>query len=221
MLTAENRRDYLGLDNINRINPMINSCKEQIKIGKLDALEVGTRVHAGMGSWSIWTEGAHMLQQPHVFPSMPPIGQSESFYAKIAKQADADGNMYAHEAAKVGQYITLALDPHLEWPAKLRYFQHALKRHCAPPPVPDEPIWIFYRDLAELVRQYAGFEALRLASNEDDMFATRLALGAERDAVESDAETFFGQLIGSGEKRPDWVSEDDWAQLKLIRDQWI
>ena len=97
------------------------------------------------------------------------------------------------------------------------------KRHCVPPPVPDEPVWVFYRDMADLVRQYAGHEALRLASAEDDLFATRLALGAERDAVESDAETFFGQLIGMGssEKRPDWVSEDDWAQLKLIRDQWI
>jgi hypothetical protein len=202
---------------------MNNTCKEDIKIGKLAPWEVGTRVHSGMGSWSNWTEGTHMLQQPHVFPSMPPIGQSESFYANLAKQADAEGNMYAHEAAKVGQYITLALDPHLEWPAKQRYFEHALKRHCVPPPVPDEPVWVFYRDLADLVRQYAGHEALRLASAEDDLFATRLALGAERDAVESDAETFFGQLIGMGssEKRPDWVSEDDWAQLKLIRDQWI
>jgi len=200
---------------------MNKSCKERIKIGKLIPSEVGTRVHAGMGSWSKPTEGAQMLQQPHVFPSMPPIGQSEAFYAKLAKQADADGSIYAHEAAKVGQYISLALDPHLDWPAKLRYFQHALKRHCVPPPVPDEPVWVFYRDLADLVRQYAGYEALRLSSLEDDLFATRLALGADRCAVESDAENFFGQLIGSGEKRPDWVSEDDWAQLKLIRDQWI
>ena len=186
-------------------------------------LEVGTRVHSGMGSWSSWTEGTHMLQQPHVFPSMPPIGQSESFYAKFAKQADAEGNMYAHEAAKVGQYITLALDPHLEWPAKQRYFEHALKRHCVPPPVPDEPVWIFYRDMADLVRQYAGLEALRLASKEDDLYATRLALGAERDAVESRCRNLFRTTDrhGSSEKRPDWVSEDDWAQLKLIRDQWI
>lgn len=162
-----------------------------------------------------------MLQQPHVFPLMPEIGQSESYYANLARQADAEGNMYAHEAAKVGQYITLALDHHLDWPAKLRYFQHALKRHCNPPPVPDEPVWVFYRDLADLVRRYAGFEALRLASAEDDLFATRLALGADQTAVESDAELFFSQLLDPGEKRPDWVSEDDWAQLKLIRDQWI
>ena len=127
MLTGENGCDYLGSTYINRTKMMDMSCKEHIKIGKLIPLEVGTRVHSGMGSWSSWTEGAHMLQQPHVFPSMPPIGQSESFYANLAKQADAEGNMYAHEAAKVGQYITLALDPHLEWPAKQRYFEHALQ----------------------------------------------------------------------------------------------
>jgi hypothetical protein len=162
-----------------------------------------------------------MLQQPHVFPPMPPIGQSETYYANLARQADADGSIYAHEAAKVGQYITLGLDVHLEWPAKLRYFQHALKRHCAPPPVPDEAVWVFYRDLAELVRQYAGHEALRLASAEDDLYATRLALGAERDAVDADAETFFILLLGTGDIRPDWASEDDWSQLKIIRDQWM
>jgi hypothetical protein len=162
-----------------------------------------------------------MVQQPNVFPPMPEIGKSEAFYAQLAKQADAEGNMYAHEAAKVGQYITLALDLHLDWPAKLRYFHHALKRHCAPPPVPEEPVWVFYRDLADLVRRYAGHEALRLASAEDDLYATRICLGATREAVEADAEIFFEQLLGTGDHRPDWMSDDDWQQLKIIRDQWI
>jgi hypothetical protein len=162
-----------------------------------------------------------MLKQRTEFPAMPEIGLSESHYGKLVRQADADGNHYAHEAAKVGQYVTLALDPHLDWPAKLRYFQHALKRHCVPPPVPDEPVWMFYRDLAKLVKQHAGQEALRLASLEDDLYATRISLGADRDTVEADAEIFFGQLLSQGEKRPDWFSEEDWAQLKLIRDQWI
>jgi hypothetical protein len=62
------------------------SCKEHVKVGKLMPLQVGTRVHSGMGSWSYPTEGAHMLQQPHIFPSMPPIGQSESHYAKLARK---------------------------------------------------------------------------------------------------------------------------------------
>jgi hypothetical protein len=162
-----------------------------------------------------------MLQQKHVFPPMPTVGMSESYYAKLSRQADAEGNIFAHEAAKVGQYITLALDPHLDWPAKVRFFEHALKRHCVPPALPDEQVWVFYRDLAELVRKQAGAEALRLASAEDDIYATRIALGSDRDAVESDAETFFGHLIGTGEHRPDWVNEDDWFQLKLLRDQWI
>ena len=190
-------------------------------MGRLIPVQFAGNTSSGMGTWSSWTEGPRMLQQPHIFPSMPAIGQSESYYAQLARQADSEGNIYAHEAAKDGQYITLALDHHLDWPAKLRYFQHALKRHCNPPPVPDEPVWIFYRDLADLVRQYAGHEALRLASAEDDLYATRLALGSDRPTVESDAETFFAQLLGAGNCRPDWVSEDDWRQLKLIRDQWI
>jgi hypothetical protein len=200
---------------------MNKSCQGYVQTGRLIPLQVGTRVHSGMGSWSYQTEGAQMLQQPHVFPPMPQIGMSETHYAKLARTADSENNIYAHEAAKVGQYITLALDPHLDWPAKLRYFEHALKRHCVPPPVPDEPVWVFYRDLADLVRQYAGHEALRLASAEDDLYATRIALGATREDVEADAEVFFAQLLGTGDHRPDWMSEDDWMQLKLIRDQWI
>jgi hypothetical protein len=87
--------------------------------------------------------------------------------------------------------------------------------------VPDEPVWVFYRELADLVRQYAGREALRLASTEDDLYATRLQMGSAREQIESEAEVFFCALTGSGDRRPDWFSDEDWAQLKLIRDQWI
>jgi hypothetical protein len=165
--------------------------------------------------------GGLMLQQRHVLPPMPEIGKSESYYANLAKKADAAGNHFAHEAAKVGQYVTLGMSHTLEWPQKLRYFQHALARHCVPPPVPDEPVWVFYRDLADLVRRYAGVEALRLASIEDDCYATRIDIGISRDSIESEAEDFFGKLLGHGEKHPDWFSEEDWQQLKLIRDHWI
>jgi len=163
-----------------------------------------------------------MLQGSHSLPPMPEIGQPESHYANLVRRADKAGNVYLHEAAKVGQYITLALDPKLDWPAKLRYFQHALKRHCVPPPLPDEDVWVFYRSLADLVRQYAGQEALRLASSEDDVYATRMGLGADRMVIEAEAETFFGALLGATTShRPDWFNEEDWVQLKLIRDQWI
>jgi hypothetical protein len=162
-----------------------------------------------------------MLQKRHIFPPMPLIGLPESDYGRLVREADAAGNPFAHEAAKVGQYITLALDHHLEWSAKLRYFEHALKRHCVPPPVPDESVWIFYRELADLVRHHAGQEALRIASQEDDMFATRLEMGISRETIEKEAEDFFSHLMGIGDKRPNWFTEEDWGHMKLIRDQWI
>jgi hypothetical protein len=207
----------------NQVKDMYWACQERVTKGRLATAQVGRNVYSGMGAWSDRTEGPQMLQQRHIFPPMPDIGMSESHYANLARLADADGNIYAQHAAKVGQYITLALDHHLDWPAKLRYFEHALKRHCVPPAVPDETVWVFYRDLADHVRKYAGHEALRLASVEDDLYATRLELGADRDTVECDAELFFAQLLGTGasEKRPDWVCEEDWQQLKMLRDQWI
>ena len=152
---------------------------------------------------------------------MPEIGRPESYYAKLVHQADKAGEIHTHEAYKVGQYVTLAMDPHLTWEEKLKYFRHALKRHCNPPPYPDDEVWMFYQQLADLVRQYAGQEALRLASLEDDLYAARLSMGQNRDKIEDDAETFFGRLLGSGDTPAEWFNESDWSQLKLIRDQWI
>ena len=101
-----------------------------------------------------------MLQQKHVFPPMPTIGMSETYYAKLCRKADAEGNIFAHETAKIGQYVTLALEPHLEWPAKVRFFEHALVATWIPPTLPDEQVWVFYRQLADLVRRHAGAERL-------------------------------------------------------------
>src|SRR6187401_2247077 len=109
-----------------------------------------------------------MLSQSRQFPPMPEIGLPESVYASKVNQADRTGVKHAHEASKVGQYVTLAMDPRLPWEGKLKYFRHALKRHCVPPPLPDDDVWMFYRSLADLVRQYAGQEELRIASTEDD-----------------------------------------------------
>jgi len=161
------------------------------------------------------------MTQARTFPAMPPIGRPESFYAKLAHEADRMGDTHAHEAAKVGQYITLALDPMLPWEDKLKYFRHALKRHCQPPPYADDEVWLFYRQLADLVREYCGQEALRIASQEDDMYAARLAMGQDREKIEDEAENFFIKIMGKGDTRPEWFNEADWAQLKLLRDQWI
>lgn len=154
-------------------------------------------------------------------PPLPQIGKPESFYARQVQKADKVGDFHTHEANKVAQYITLALDPHLKWGDKLRYFTHALKRHCVPPPLPDDEVWVFYRELAEMVRTYAGQEALRIASVEDDLYAQRTAAGTPHETIEQDAETFFQQLVGRAEHCPDYFHEEDWRQLILIRDQWI
>lgn len=162
-----------------------------------------------------------MITSPHThsFPPMPEIGHPETWYAKRVHEADRRGDAYAHEAFKVGQYVTLALDPHLSWEEKLRYFRHALKRHCQPPPLPDDDVWAYYSNLAGLVREYAGREALRIASTEDDMYAARESMGQSIEQIENDAEVFFARLIP--DHCPDWFDEEDYDQLKLIRDQWI
>lgn len=154
-------------------------------------------------------------------PQMPEIGRPESYYASIVRAADREENAFLREAAKVGQYITLALDPALEWADKLKYFRHALQRHCSPPPYPDDAVWLFYRSLADMVRQHCGAEALRIASREDDLFAARLTMGQAREKIEDDAEQFFLCIMSSNVQCPDWFASGDWDQLKLLRDHWI
>ena len=156
-----------------------------------------------------------------VFPPMPEVGKPETYYAKMVHRADRDGDTYSHETYKVGQYITLALDVRLSWEQKLRYIQHALKRHCNPPPFPDDDVWMFYKQLADLVRQYAGQEALRIACQEDDLYATRLAMGQTREKIADDAEEFFNRLIPAEEHCPEWFNEEDYRQIRMIRDQWV
>lgn len=155
-----------------------------------------------------------------VFPTMPEIGHPETYYAKMVHRADKTGDSFAHEAYKVGQYVTLAMAPNLTWEQKLKYLSHAIKRHCMPPPFPDDPVWMFYRQLADLVRQYAGQEALRIASTEDDLYAARLAMGQTREKIAEDAEMFFQRLIPF-DHTPEWFNEEDYRQLRMIRDQWV
>jgi hypothetical protein len=155
-------------------------------------------------------------------PTLPEIGHPESYYARLVHKADRENSPHAREAAKVGQYITLGIDPYLSWEQKLRYFQHALRRHCQPPKVVSDPVWMFYNTLADLVRQYCGAEALRLASAEDDRLAAAIQLGgATREEIAQDAENFFAALTGFGESCPEHFNEVDWAQLKMIRNQWV
>jgi len=164
-----------------------------------------------------------MPRQQHHFPDLPEIGQPESYYANLARRADMLGDFFAKEAAKVGQYTTLALSPKFDWPAKLRYFDHALRRHCQPPPLPDEDVWMFFQKLADMVRYHAGMEALRLACVQDDEFAAMEKRGVSRRTIEMKAKEFFDELMGRDllAQRPEHFNADDWQQLKLVRAQWI
>ncbi len=161
------------------------------------------------------------MPQARQLPSMPPIGQPESYYARQVQFADKIGDPHLHEAFKVGQYISLGIDPKLKWESKLKYFDHALRRHCAPPPLPDEDVWLFYRQLADLVRLHCGYQALLLASQKDDEYAGRLANKESREKIAEEAEPFFQKLMGLGWEKPNHFSDEDWVQLKLIRDQWV
>jgi len=162
-----------------------------------------------------------MMTQERQLPDLPEIGHPESYYAKRAHEAERTGNYHSKEAHKVGQYVTLAMDPALTWEQKLKYFNHALKRHCNPPPVPDEATWLFYRELAELIRAHAGQEGLRLAMMEDDLYDKRVKLGVPRERIEEEAELFFTRLLGNQNHCPDHFDEEEWRQLKMIRYKWI
>jgi len=161
-----------------------------------------------------------VVVQPQHFPALPHIGLPDATYAKAIQTAVAEGDVHTREAYKISRYLTLAASPGLAWPDKLRYYQHALHKHCTPP-LPDEEVVKHYAELADVVRQYCGAEALRLASQEDDLYAARISLGEDRAKIEDDAEVFFGDLLGTGDQCPSHFNEIDWAQLKLLRDQWI
>jgi hypothetical protein len=161
------------------------------------------------------------MQQVRRLPQMPLIGQPDSFYARQLTLADKSGDLHLHEAGKVGQYVTLAVEPRLSWEKKLKYFDHALRRHCLPPPLPDDETWMFYQQLGNLVRYHCGEQALRLASRMDDEYARRLADGESRASIVADARQFFYDLMTLGEHKPSHFNEEDWGQLRLIRDQWM
>ena len=161
-----------------------------------------------------------MVTEDRKLPPLPEIGRPDVYYTRLITKADDEGDPHLRAAAKVGRYITLATNPALPWSEKLRYFSHALRHHCVPPTT-EPDVLQYYEQLAELVRQHCGAEALRLASQEDDMYAARASLGQDRSGVEDDAEAFFGQIIGRADHCPYYFTEMDFSQLKLLRDQWI
>ena len=161
-----------------------------------------------------------MLSPWGQLPPLPEIGHPESYYAQQVKRAEQFDNPHAREAFKVGQYVTLAKDPRLDWEKKLRYYRHAIRAHCQPPPVARDEVWLFYGQLADLVRKNAGEDALRMACEEDDMWANRLKFGEPLENLKIEGRVFFRKLLGEKDERPDFLNQEDWDQLRLLKIQW-
>jgi hypothetical protein len=162
-----------------------------------------------------------MLKSAQFFPPMPTLGQSEAFYKELVRQAEHAHQVHAREAAKVGQYVTLGLQEDTDPASKMKFFRHAMRKHCVPPPISDVAVEGFYERLGEFVKLHAGREALRVASNEDERFAMRERDGEGREKLVVEARVFFEKLLGPDSVRSDLFGDEDWRQLKIIRHQWL
>lgn len=155
-------------------------------------------------------------------PRMPKIGLPEEAYVRVANEAEQKGDDLTHEAAKAGQYVSLALrDLDAPWPRKLKFFRHALKRHCQPPEHADDLTKAWFAKLATHVKKHAGTEALRLAAEADERYEARLSMGQTTDDIADDAEEFFNMICPHCDTCPPLYNESDWIQLKVFRDRWI
>ena len=158
----------------------------------------------------------------HGLPKMPRVGLPESVYLKAASDAKARGDDLTHEAAKVGQYLSLALrDADAQWGEKLKYFRHALKRHSQPPEHADDLTRQWFKQLARHVKAYAGAEAVRLAAEVDECYGARRGMGQTAEEVCDDAEEFFDRVCPHCDDCPPIYNEADWVRLKEYRDKWI
>jgi hypothetical protein len=159
--------------------------------------------------------------QPEIaLPPLPPVGQPEEYYVRRIRDADRHGDVHGHESLKVAQYITLALGVRLAWPEKQRYFEHAIHRHCTPPLDSTDEVIAFYNQLKELVRNYAGEEAIRVASKADDQFAARERQGDPPADIRRDADLLFRSILGDAHRTPDYFIFDDWHQIVVLKNAW-
>ena len=161
-----------------------------------------------------------LAQKPQRFRPLPVIGYPESYYAKHIKQADEAGDIMAHNAHKVGQYVTLGLDQKRDWEERIKYFNHTLKHHCVAPSDADEETKAFYQKLHDLVCRYASQEARRMARQENDSYSMRAEMGVPRETLVEEAEVFFPKLLGHG-GCPDYFNPDVFDEIRGLRDKWV
>jgi hypothetical protein len=151
---------------------------------------------------------------------MPKIGQSEAHYVALVQAADLAGDQFAHAAAKVGQYVTLALDPKLPWEEKARCFHHTYKHHCTPPPYASPQVREDYAKLADLVRHHAGQEALRFGRAENAELRRQRAAKVDRWHVKREAIAYFSRFSSLLGQCPEWMQREAWMELIELRASW-
>ena len=163
----------------------------------------------------------HAHGHAHAFHPLPVIGHPAAYYEKHIRLAEQAGDVHARASHKVGAYITAALDPNMPWDDKLRHFCHAQERYGKPPEDADDAIRGFYQKLGDLVRRYAGQEAVKLVRHEHERYLHRLKQGATREELADEADVFFPRFVGHSQDCPQWFTKDAWNQIRAIEAQWI
>jgi hypothetical protein len=153
-----------------------------------------------------------------ILPTLPELGQENTYYGKLAHKAEKAGDKHARSAYKVAQYITLGREAPT-WPEKLKYFRHALESHAKPRPPIDDAVFAFYEQLKSWVRQETAVEAMKLVQKEDEFFTERTNQREARFRIVSDAAKFFREILGAGE-RPDWFTETDYNRIRQYQMKW-
>ena len=161
-----------------------------------------------------------MAQKTHQFHPLPVIGHPEAWYTKHIEQADAAGDSLARCSYKVGQYVTLALDPKRTWEEKVKFFRHCLKHHCTPQAEADAETLAFCQKLRALVQRYASQEARKLAHVEHDGYSMRLEFGVPKETLADEAEVFFPRLLAHG-TCPEYLTPEAYSEICRLRDRWI
>ena len=161
-----------------------------------------------------------MAPESRQFTPNPVIGHPESWYRQRIEQAEAAGDTLARCAHKVGQYVTLGLDPSKTWEEKEKFFRHCLKHHCTAADDSDEPSKAFRLKMRNLVRRYASQEARRLARQEHDSYSMRMEMGVPMETLADEADVFFPKLLGHGSSH-ELLLPEAYEEISKMRNRWI
>ena len=153
--------------------------------------------------------------QPSRFHPLPMIGHPDAFYVKQIEASNKSGDMHALESAKVGRYVTLAMDAAMPWEEKLRHFLHALKRHCVAPSDASPDVETFYQRLTDLVRRYASQEAVRFVAHATESQRLR-GQTSDPAALPSQVAELKKRICGDAQGRPEWMNPDAWDRINRL-----